>query len=116
MTDYPSFVAGLKYEGRDHFNRSHYCATHLEIGDKLICKLEPDNPVDPDAVTFAPIDRPGLVIGYVPRKHHWIAEVLEEGKHGIGAVVTDIRCDGLVWWNALGASGSWCMSFYGRQA
>jgi len=64
MTDYPSFVAGLKYEGRDHFNRGHYCATHLKLGDKLICKLEPDNLVDPDAVNVR--------TDFQARSCHWL--------------------------------------------
>lgn len=89
VREYPSFIAGLRYRGR-----ARYCARRLSVGDRLVLREEPDNPVDPDgAVTIAPANAPSRVIGYVPREHHWVHEALDEGK-AVDAVVKTIECDG----------------------
>ena len=91
--EYPSFVAGLRYKGRDGFDRARYCARHLRVGERLLLHEEPDNPVDDEATTISPAKAPHLIVGYIPAKHHWVHRALDEGAV-IDAVVETVECDG----------------------
>lgn len=90
MHEYPSFIAGLDHKGVDGFNRAQWCSKHLMPGDRLILRPEPDNPVDPCAVTISPAQAPDLIIGYIPRKHSWVNKAIVDDRLLVDAIVDHI--------------------------
>ena len=85
---YPSWVAGLEYESPQGVDRAAYCA-RLKLYDFIRLVREPDNPHDDGAVA---VWHGKVHIGYIPRKHAWIGEAMDEG-HLMGAVVRAIERD-----------------------
>jgi hypothetical protein len=72
---YPSFIAGLAYPSPAGLNRARYCAG-LKIGTVLELVPDPTNAFDSDAVA---IFHGSNHLGFVPRKHGWVAKSLREG-------------------------------------
>ena len=82
MRSYPSWIAGLRYRGPDGINRGKYCL-RLRAGDPLDLIPEPENKYDPDAIA---VKHSGCHLGYVPSRHHWVAEAIGEGHRLLCAV------------------------------
>jgi len=76
MRSYPSWIAGLKYPAPDGTDRGAYCAGLAE-GSLLNMVSEPNNKFDPNAVALHPH---GKHLGYVPQRHAWVSEAIDEGK------------------------------------
>lgn len=75
---YPSFVAGLAYpDPVSGTIRADYALGLVREDDELIPRREPDNPYDPKAVLLL---HQGFGLGYVPRRHDWIADAMDDGK------------------------------------
>ncbi len=75
---YPSFVAGLAYpDPASGTIRADYALGLVREDDELIPRREPDNPHDPKAVLLL---HQGFGLGYVPRRHDWIADAIDDGK------------------------------------
>lgn len=82
---YPSWVAGLHFPDQNGIDRGLYCA-QIKIGDEIKMVREPENPHDPKAVGLW---HKSQHIGYIPMKHEWIAEAIDE-KRRIGAVAREV--------------------------
>lgn len=75
---YRSWVAGLKFaDGATGVSRAAYAAARVQEEDELVPVREPLNPHDPRAVR---LDHAGFALGYLPRRHDWIAAAIDEGK------------------------------------
>jgi hypothetical protein len=72
---YPCAIAGLAHAGADGRPRADLVRA-LPVGAVLRLLAEPGNPHDPDAVG---VWRDGAHLGYVPMRHGWVAEALDEG-------------------------------------
>ena len=97
---YPSYLVG-------HNKDKNRAAIHkcLEIFRQSLRKVandskylrlvrESDNPYDSDAVAVYMTD-PEMRIGYIPSKHHWVTEALDEGTK-IDVFFKDIRKEGFL--------------------
>jgi hypothetical protein len=89
VRSYPSWIAGLRYRGPDGINRGKYCL-RLRGGDPLDLVREPENKYDQDAIA---IKHNGCHLGYVPSRHHWVAEALGEG-HQLSCAVARMETEG----------------------
>jgi hypothetical protein len=76
MRSYPSWIAGLKFPGPDGTDRGAYCAGLAE-GSLLNIVPEPTNKFDSDAVA---LHHDGKHLGYIPERHAWVGEAIDEGK------------------------------------
>lgn len=75
---YPSFVAGLAYpDPATGTIRADYARGLVREDDELIPRREADNPHDPKAVQLF---HQGFALGYVPRRHDWVADAIDHGK------------------------------------
>lgn len=93
MRTYPSWIAGLRYRGPDGTNRGRYC-THLRSGTALNLVREPDNPHSKSGLAVA-VRHKGAHLGYIPSRHHWVGEAMDEGKW-ITCLVERIELRGLI--------------------
>lgn len=76
---YPSYVAGLAYDVRlrsGAISRSKYAFANVRPGDHLMAVRQPNHPEDPGAVALVHMQFP---LGYVPRRHAWVGQALDEG-------------------------------------
>ena len=89
MRSYPSWIAGIQYPSPDGTDRATYCAG-LAIGSALRLKPEPDNAYDESAVALHHENRH---VGYVPRRHSWVGDAINEGKV-LECCVVDIEIAG----------------------
>lgn len=76
MRRYPSQIVGLRFVGHDGVP-CHESAAALTAGDPIDLQPEPDNPFDPRAVACYAA---GRHLGYVPAKHTFIAEQLNDNR------------------------------------
>jgi hypothetical protein len=86
---YPSWIAGLAHKGR-----GRYCLKHLHKGSQVTLRREPDNLHDAMAVA---VTYSRHHIGYIPQRHRWVAEALDEGRT-LACHVTEIDVEGWLFW------------------
>lgn len=105
IKSYPSYIVG---QNRQERKKLAHTAIKLLSRDKSGLTLvslhrEPDNPYDQNAVAVyvnnpgklpADDDR-GIKVGYLPAKHSWVAEVLDEDRE-VFVEITSIRREGLL--------------------
>jgi hypothetical protein len=89
MRSYPSWIAGLRYRGRDGTNRGRYCC-RLEEGARVLLMPEPDNRYSDHAVAVV---HQGRHLGYIPDRHDWVAGALSEGKQ-LSCTVSKVETEG----------------------
>lgn len=85
---YPSFVAGLAHSVRHkgaNRSRARYAFAMVHAGDPLLLLREPDNPDDARAVA---VHHQGFPLGYVPKRHRWVADSIEGGDRITASVTT----------------------------
>ncbi len=85
---YPSFVAGLAHSVRHKGacrSRARYAFAMVHAGDPLLLVREPDNPHDDRAVA---VHHQGFPLGYVPKRHRWVADSIDEGDRITASVTT----------------------------
>ena len=73
---YSSWITGLRYPGPDGTNRQKYCCS-LRSGTVVRLVREPENQYSDLAVGVKYQDRH---LGYIPDRHAWIADAIDEGK------------------------------------
>jgi hypothetical protein len=73
---YPSWIAELSSESGDGVDRARYAYEHLGAGEALDLVRERTGPRNDHAVSYY---HRGIHLGYVPKKHHWIAAALDDG-------------------------------------
>ena len=89
MRSYPSWIAGLKFPAPDGTNRGTYCAGLTE-GSSLNMVPEPTNKFDSHAVA---LHHNGKHLGYIPQRHAWVGEAIDEGKV-LQCIVVEVEVTG----------------------
>ncbi len=76
VRSYPSWIAELREKSPAGIDRCCYAYEHLEPGEALVLVRERTEPGDKHAVSYRHRD---VHLGYVPGRHHWIADAIDDG-------------------------------------
>jgi hypothetical protein len=77
VRSYPSWIAELKRKSAGKsIDCRRYVYEHIRPGEALELIRESANQSDGHAVAY---HHRGVHIGYVPKRHHWIAKALDDG-------------------------------------
>ena len=91
MRSYPSWIAELRRKSPAGIERRRYAYEHLEPGEALALVRERAEPGDKHAVSYRHRD---VHLGYVPRRHRWIAEAIDDGLRLL-AIVETVKTGGV---------------------
>jgi hypothetical protein len=92
VRSYPSWIAELSGESPDGIDRCRYAYEHLGAGEALDLVRERTDPTSDRAVSYY---HRAVHLGYVPKKHHWIAAALDDGVR-LAVIVEKVRRGWLV--------------------
>ena len=90
VRSYPSWIAELSHKSPAGVDRRRYAYEHLGAGEALELVRERTDSKSDHAVSFY---HRAVHLGYVPKKHHWIAEALDDGLR-LTAVVENVKVGG----------------------
>jgi HIRAN domain len=76
VRSYPSWIAELRRKSPAGIDRGRYAYEHIQPGEPLELVREPGNQNGDHAVAYY---HRGVHLGYVPRRHRWIAKALDDG-------------------------------------
>jgi len=76
VRSYPSWIAELKGKSPAGIERRRYAYEHLEPGEALVLFRERAEPGDKHGVSYRHGD---VHLGYVPGRHRWIADAIDDG-------------------------------------
>src|SRR5712671_5883595 len=77
VRSYPSWIAELKRKSlANSIDRRRYAYEHIRPGEALELVRGPADQNDGHAVAY---HHRGILLGYVPRRHRWIDEALDDG-------------------------------------
>jgi hypothetical protein len=76
VRSYPSWIAHLERKSPAGIDRRKYAYEHVGPGEALELVREPANQSDHHAVAYY---HRGVHLGYVPKRHRWIADALDDG-------------------------------------
>ena len=76
MFGYPSWIAELRGKSPAGIELRRYAYEHLEPGEALVLFRDRTEPGDKHAVSYRHRD---VHLGYVPRRHRWIADAIDDG-------------------------------------
>jgi len=76
VRSYPSWIAELSSKSRAGADRHHYTYRNLRPGEALELVREPFNASNDHAVAYY---HRAVRLGFVPKRHQWIAEALDDG-------------------------------------
>jgi len=92
VRSYPSWIAGLKRKSPTGVNRRRYAYEHMGPGEALELVREHANWGDDHAVGYY---HRGVHLGYVPKRHRWVADAIDDG-HRLVAIVDKLKIGGLL--------------------
>ena len=75
VRSYPSWIAELKSKSPAGIDRRRYACEHIGPGEALELVRE----VTKKKYRAVAYHHRGVHLGYVPRRHHWIARALDDG-------------------------------------
>jgi HIRAN domain-containing protein len=87
VRSYPSWIAELNRRSPAGVDRRRYAYEHLTAGDPLELVRGPNNPTTKHAVSYY---HRAVHLGYVPKRHHWIAEALDDGLR-LAVIVEEVK-------------------------
>jgi len=87
VRSYPSWIAELRRKSPVGIERRRYAYEHIGPGEPLDLVRERAEPGDRHAVSYRHRD---VHRGYVPRRHRWIAEAIDDGLR-LAAVVETVK-------------------------
>jgi HIRAN domain len=87
IRSYPSWIAELRGRSAAGVELRRYAYEHLEPGEALVLFRERAEPGDKHAVSYRHRD---VRLGYVPKRHRWIAEAIDDGLR-LFAVVDTVK-------------------------
>ena len=87
VRSYPSWIAELGSKSRAGADRHHYAYRNLRPGEALELVREPFNASDDHAVAYY---HRAVRLGFVPKRHRWIAEALDDGL-SLTAIVENVK-------------------------
>ena len=85
VRSYPSWIAELRGKSPVGIERCRYAYAHLGPGEALALVRERAEPGDKHAVSYRHRD---VHLGYVPKRHRWIAEAIDDGLRLLAIVET----------------------------
>ena len=85
VRSYPSWIAELRRKSPVGIERRRYAYEHIGPGEPLDLVRERAEPGDEHAVSYRHRD---VHLGYVPRRHRWIAEAIDDGLRLVAIVET----------------------------
>jgi hypothetical protein len=90
VRSYPSWIAELSHKTPAGVDRRRYAYEHLGAGEALELVRERTDSKSDHAVSYY---HRAVHLGYVPKKHHWIGEALDDGLR-LTAVVENVKVGG----------------------
>ncbi len=87
VRSYPSWIAELRRKSPVGIERRRYAYEHIGPGEPLDLVRERAEPGDRHAVSYRHRD---VHLGYVPRRHRWIAEAIDDGLR-LAAIVETVK-------------------------
>jgi hypothetical protein len=90
VRSYPSWIAELRHKSPAGVDRRRYAYEHLGAGEALELVREHTDTKSDHAVSYY---HRAVHLGYVPKKHHWIGEALDDGLR-LTAVVENVKVGG----------------------
>jgi hypothetical protein len=87
VRSYPSWIAELGSKSRAGADRHHYTYRNLRPGEALELVREPFNASNDHAVAYY---HRAVRLGFVPKRHQWIAEALDDGL-SLTAIVESVK-------------------------
>jgi hypothetical protein len=92
VRSYPSWIAELKRKSlAGSIDRRRYAYEHIRAGEPLELVRGPADQNDRHAVAY---HHRGVLLGYVPRRHRWIAKALDDGVR-LAAIAERIKIGGI---------------------
>ncbi len=85
VRSYPSWIAELRRKSPVGIEIRRYAYEHLGPGEALELVRERAEPGDEHAVSYRHRD---VHLGYVPRRHRWIADAIDDGRRLLAIVET----------------------------
>jgi hypothetical protein len=85
VRSYPSWIAELRRKSPVGIERCRYAREHLGPGEALVLVRERAEAGHQHAVSYRHGD---VHLGYVPRRHRWIAEAIDDGLRLLAVVET----------------------------
>jgi HIRAN domain-containing protein len=85
VRSYPSWIAELRHKSPSGMDRGRYAYKHLGPGEALALVRERAEARDKHAVSYLHRD---VHLGYVPKRHRWIAEAIDDGLRLLAIVET----------------------------
>ena len=92
VRSYPSWIAELRRKSPEGIDRRHYVYEKIGPGEPIELIREPANQRDDHAVSFR---HRGIHLGYVPKRHRWVAPAIDEG-HWLVAIVDKVKVGGIL--------------------
>jgi hypothetical protein len=90
VRSYPSWIAELSHKSPAGIDRRRYSYGHLGAGEALELVRERTDSKSEHAVSYY---HRAVHLGYVPKKHYWIADALDDGLR-LTAVVENVKVGG----------------------
>jgi HIRAN domain len=87
VRSYPSWIAEFRGKSPAGIELRRYAYEHLAPGEALVLFRERAEPGDEHAVSYLHQD---VHLGYVPRRHRWIADAIDEGLR-LFAIVESVK-------------------------
>ena len=92
VQSYPSWIAELRHKSPDGTDRRRYAYEKIGRGESIELVREPASQSADHAVAFR---HHGVHLGYVPKRHRWVAPALDDGRRLI-AIVDKVKVGGIV--------------------
>ena len=86
VRSYPSWIAEFRRKSPSGVDRRRYAYEHIRPGEALELVREATSRTN-RAVVYR---HRGVHLGYVPRRHHWIAKALDDGLR-LAAIVETVK-------------------------
>jgi hypothetical protein len=96
VRSYPSWIAELSRKSPAGIDRRRYAHEHLAAGEALELVRESTSPTSEHAVSYR---HRAVHLGYVPKRHHWIAEALDDGLR-LAVIVENVQVGLIFRWRA----------------
>lgn len=91
VRSYPTWIDELKRKSPEGIDRRRYVYKEIGPGDSIELIRELADHRDKDTVAFR---HRGIHIGYVPKRHHWVAHAIDDGRRLV-AIVDKVKVGGI---------------------
>ena len=92
VRSYPSWIAEFRRKSPEGVDRRRYVYEKIGPGEPIELRREPANQRDDHIVSFR---HGGIHLGYVPKRHGWVAPAIDEGRWLV-AIVDKVKVGGIL--------------------